>query len=242
MHVALSNITKVYGSQRVLDGVSVTFQPGHITAIVGGNGEGKTTLLNIMTGYVAPDSGRILIGGEEMTGRPPYKIARKGVARLFQELRLFPSMSVLENVMVGFGEQTGENPLLGLLSPKIVKSEKARCIREARTLLQLVGLEEHEGKSPAMLSYGESKLLAFAVLLGAKPPVLLLDEPLAGLSPENVAKLASILQAIKTGDRTIVVVDHNRDFIEDIFDTIMVLKDGRIKDTNSFPGFENVGR
>jgi branched-chain amino acid transport system ATP-binding protein len=228
VQLALENIYKAFGSQKLLEDISVSFYHSEITGITGGNGEGKTTLLNIICGLVPPSSGRIRLGDKDITSQSIPQIAKLGIARLFQEVRLFPSMTVLENIIVGIGERFGEKPLRGLLFPSTAKADNVRCIEEARNLLQLFGFEKDEDKFPTMLSFGERKLLAITVLLSRKPTALLLDEPAAGLSQKNLNKLTELLYKLKTEEKIVVIVEHVHNFIDRICDRIIIIKEGHL--------------
>ncbi len=220
------SIKKAFGGVVALADVSIGFPETGVVAIIGPNGAGKTTLLNILTGFLAPDSGRWHLGAQELTGLPPHRIARLGITRTFQELRLVREVSALENVMLARPRQKGEG-LVAALTGWGWRAEEAVNRAEALRLLQFVGLE-HADQDAGSLSYGQQKLLSLAMCLAADARVLLLDEPVAGVHPELVGRILSLLKRIAGDGRLVVFIEHNIAAVRQVADEVIVLDDGAV--------------
>jgi len=229
MQLSLLNISKQFDETMILQNLSFHFSPGTISTIIGDNGSGKTTLLNIIGGYDKPDHGTVLLDNCDITGLSPVKIARLGVGRLFQKPMLFQSLSALNNIILGFREQLGENPINNLFSPKKVKDQEEIFRNLASEQLREIGFEDDQEEFPSMLSFGECKLIAVAAMLVSNPSVLLIDEPSAGLSKENIDKFSRIIQGNKKSGKTIILIEHNLSFIQNISDSILQLKNGQFE-------------
>ncbi len=207
---------------RALDGVNLQIQEGTIHAIIGPNGAGKTTLFNLLSGLLRPTRGRILFAGEEITGWPAHEIARRGIARSFQITRVFPSLSLLDNVRLALQARTSLGYAFWLRDTVL-----ARFDDEAREILASVGLAELAGRQVATLSYGQKRALEIALTLALHPTLLLLDEPTAGLSAEEVRRVVEPLRRVAT-DRTVVLVEHNMGIVAALSQRITVLQRGRV--------------
>ena len=224
------DLTKSFGGLRAVDEVDISFEAGEITALIGPNGAGKTTLFHLITGMISPDSGRILYKGKEIQGKPPWEIARQGIGRLFQDVRVFPHLTVLENVLAAFKHQPGENPWWALLRRKNVMKVEHSILEKARYWLNFVGLSELEQHSGEALSFGQQKLLSLARLLANEAEVLLLDEPTAGVNPEMVKKLLALIQRLaQEENKTVVVIEHNMNVVLEIADWVFFMDEGRIE-------------
>jgi len=225
--LSLRGVSKSFGGIRALDNLSLTLLEGRITGLIGPNGAGKTTAFNLITGFVEPEAGSILYQGRDLRGLKPHEIARLGIVRSFQDLRLFPRMSVLDNVLVALPEQRGEQLLFAFLAaPQVLRAERDG-IRRAYELLAFVGLADRTGELAADLSYAEQKLLALARLLATQADLLLLDEPASGLDPTSLQVIIALIRRLLDHGKTICVIEHNRDVIKGLADHVVFLDEGR---------------
>ena len=222
------DISKAFDGVHAVEGVSVDFEAGKITALIGPNGAGKTTLFHIVGGSLLPDSGEVRLRGKSAIGLPPWEIARFGVGRLFQDVRVFARMSVLENVLTGFPNQIGESFWKAVLLRPIVMRQERNLITQARHWIEFVGLSGMETVPARALSYGQQKLLALARLLAQGAEVLLLDEPTAGVSPAMVKPLLDLLRELAQQGKTIVLIEHNMSVVIDVADWVYFMDDGQI--------------
>lgn len=232
--LSVSDLSISFGGLRALDDVSFEVRPGEIVSMIGPNGSGKTTALNCISGEYRPDAGIIQLHGENITHRPPHRIARMGVSRTFQNLELFPTMTTLENILVGRHLHQQHTPggdvlrsLLSFVRPG-AKSETAQY-RAADEIIEWMGLTRVRDVEAAGLSYGQKKLveLARAVVMG--PKLLLLDEPSGGMSAVEKARFVTRIGDLrKRAGMTIVLVEHDMNLVMDISDDIVVLNFGRV--------------
>jgi branched-chain amino acid transport system ATP-binding protein len=223
----LENIGKRFDGVVAVDSVSLTARPGRVTGLIGPNGSGKTTALNIITGLYPPDSGRVMLGGTEITGLSPQRICSMGVARTFQNIRLLDDQSVLENVLLGThsGGRPGLLPALLRLPASAVAERNAR--RWCEEVLESLGIA-HLAKSVAgELSYGDRRRAEIARALAARPRLLLLDEPAAGMNYEEKRKLARLVTQIRERDITVLLIEHDINLVSDVSDFVVVLNFGR---------------
>ena len=209
--LSVRDVTLRFGGIVALDGVSFDVEEGHISGLIGPNGAGKTTAFNVITRLYKPDAGAVELDGESILGSPAYKIVQKGIARTFQNIQLFRSMSVLENVLVGahgLGRKANESDALAMLG--------------------VVGLEDRAHFPAAALPYGTQKRVELARALVAKPRLLLLDEPAGGLNHEEVAELGAFVQRLREElELTILLVEHHMNLVMSISDHVNVLSFGR---------------
>ncbi len=221
------DISKRFGSVQAADKVSVEFPSSGIVGLVGPNGAGKTTLLNILTGFVQADAGRCFVGEHEVTLLAPHRIARCGVARTFQDLRLILRMPVLDNVMLARPSPPGET-LLGALVRVGVAAGEAKNRSEAMRLLKFVGLEDKATVLAGELSYGQQKLLTLVCCLAEDAEILLLDEPVAGLHPEAAAKILGLLCELREAGKLIVFIEHDLSAVRQVSDYVIVMDHGQV--------------
>jgi branched-chain amino acid transport system ATP-binding protein len=224
-----------FDGQKVLDGVTFDLRPGELALLRGENGSGKTVLLNVLSGYLAPDRGsvRLQLGGEwiDAARSAPESLARRGVGRLWQDVRLFPSMTVVDNVLAGTARMLGENPLFALLARRAALRQERAAHERALQNLVLVGMADRARSSCDMLSVGQMKRVALARLLQMEASLLLLDEPFAGLDAAAVASFALDLNRLrKEHGKTILVVEHGHDVISRIADRVWTMNDGHIEE------------
>ena len=217
------SLSKSFGALAAVKDVSLAIEAGSLHSIIGPNGAGKTTLFNLLTGTFAPTSGRILLDGKDITGTPGHRIAHLGLARSFQRTNVFPAFSLLDNVWVS-AFATG--PSWKGMSYKKTTSYPDASDR-ARQALSDVGLENKSHQLAREISHGEQRQLELAIALAAAPRVLLLDEPAAGLSPEETRRMVALVRTLK-GRYTIVLIEHKIDIIMSVSDRISVMHFGSL--------------
>lgn len=222
-----------FGGQQVLKDVGLELSGGQITLLQGQNGCGKTTLLNILSGFLKPDAGTAVLAFNgtqvDILDETPDRLARLGIARLWQDIRLFPTMTVLENVLAASPHAIGMNPLTALLAYGRVRHQESEFREQALHWLDLLGMADRADSSGDKLSVGQSKRVAIARLLQTGAQVLLLDEPLAGLDCESAEKLVHDLNRVAdTTHKALLVVEHNHDAITPVCDIRLTLEDGRL--------------
>lgn len=225
--IRCESLVKSFGGVVALADVTVELPSSLITAIIGPNGAGKTTLLDVITGFAMQEAGRVFLGNEELTHLAPQQIARKGVARTFQEVRLIRHMAVLENVMLARPRQDGEHLFHSLFTTAVSKQESLNR-EKAFQLLQLLQLHQHAYSRAGDLSYGQLKLLAIASCLATEAEVLLLDEPIAGLHQEMTKHVISLLQRLSSEGKTIVFTEHDIPTVKEVSNHLIVMDEGKV--------------
>jgi ABC-type branched-subunit amino acid transport system ATPase component len=222
----LDGLSKRFGGLTAVQDLSFSVQPGKITSLIGGNGAGKTTVFNLITGYLAPDAGRIVFKGQRIDGMAPHRIARTGISRGFQELRLFNRLTALDNVLVAIPGQKGESLLRAILGGRILKTEAQASEARGRTVLGELTIADHAGALAERLSYGQQKLLGLGRLVAAQGDCLLLDEPTSGLSPAMIEDFCGRMRALVAAGRTILLIEHNVEIVMRLSDWVIVLHQG----------------
>ena len=218
----IENLVKAFGGLQATDGVNLSVEKGSLRSLIGPNGAGKTTLFNQITGYLVPDSGRVAFRGEEITGLHPYEISRKGITRAFQIINIFPRLSVVESVQLAILAKRGHTLKCFTPARKMVRGE-------AMAVLETVGLAERAGALARELSHGDQRILELALALAGEPELLLLDEPMAGMSPFERVKVTELIQKIHQDRRlTILFCEHDMDVVFGISEKVTVLHQGRI--------------
>jgi len=224
-------LSKSFGALTAVDGVSLAVESGTLHSIIGPNGAGKTTLFNLLTGTFAPSSGDILLDGRRITGTPAHRVAHLGIARSFQRTNVFPALSLLDNVWIAaFARSPSWSGLLWRHTER-----DPELVSTARRALADVGLAGKADQPARTISHGEQRQLELAIALAASPRVLLLDEPAAGLSPDETRKMVALVRSLKAhapgqtqGRYTIVLIEHKMDIIMSVSDRISVMHFGRL--------------
>jgi branched-chain amino acid transport system ATP-binding protein len=225
--LTLTGITKRFGGLIAVDAVDLDVEQDGVTAVIGPNGAGKTTLFNLISGFRSPDAGRVVFAGRDITGQPPEAIAAAGLVRTFQLVQLFQNLSVLENIQVGCHLHTRGGVLSALLRGPGARQTEREVASTARELLAFVGLEAAADAEASALPYGQQRLLEIARALAARPKLLLLDEPAAGLASEETRQLSSAIRAIAARGTTVLLIEHDMKLVMNTADTVAVLDFGR---------------
>jgi branched-chain amino acid transport system ATP-binding protein len=216
-------LTKAFGALTAVDGVGLGIEAGSLHSVIGPNGAGKTTLFNLLTGTFPPDSGSIVLDGRDVTGAPAHRVAHLGLARSFQRTNVFPAFSLLDNAWIA-AFATGRSRR-GLMWRR--RDRYPEAAERARAALADVGLAGKAEQPARAISHGEQRQLELAIALAAAPRVLLLDEPAAGLSPEETRRMVELVRALK-GRYTIVLIEHKIDIIMSVSDRISVMNFGKL--------------
>ena len=222
----ITHLSKHFGGLPALAEVSLRVAPGQVTALIGPNGAGKTTLINCLTGVIRPDGGEIFFDGVNIAGLPAHRIARLGVTRTFQNLRLFPRLSVLDNVLCGLTTLAGDSLFQALLRPPGLRHRERRLRLTAMEALDTFGLADQAGLPAAVLPYGDKKRLEMARAFVSQPRLTLLDEPVAGLNPEETAQIAALIRQMRLSGKTMVLVEHDMELVMGVSDHVVVLDGG----------------
>jgi branched-chain amino acid transport system ATP-binding protein len=220
--LAIEGLRRSFGALTALDGVSLSVAPRERRAIIGPNGAGKTTLFNLITGHLSPSAGRILFDGAPITGLPPHTVARRGISRSFQRTNLFPRLPVRENLRLAAAARgRGNYDLLRSVERLWVPGERARGAAEA------VGLTDRLDVPAGALSYGEQRQLEIGIALATDPTILLLDEPTAGMSPEETHDMTALLAGLPR-KITLLIIEHDMDVVFTLADRVTVLHHGEV--------------
>jgi neutral amino acid transport system ATP-binding protein len=211
-------LSKAFGGVLAVDGATVELREGKINGLIGPNGSGKTTFFNLITGMIRPDSGRVLYRDRDITRHSPHRIAHAGIGRTFQLCRIFPRLTVMENMLVAVRRTRLRELLAGLRD----KGE----VERARHWLRRMGIEHLEDAEARDLSYGQQKLLELAAVLMAEPELVLLDEPAGGVNPALIDRIVSLVRDLNAEGRTFLVVEHNMDMVMGMCDHVIVFDRG----------------
>ncbi|MFB9332717.1 ABC transporter ATP-binding protein [Actinoplanes octamycinicus] len=223
----MDNVTLRFGGVVALNGISFALRKGEIFGLIGPNGAGKTTCFNAMTGVYRPTSGQIRFQGESLIGKKKHEITRGGIARTFQNVRLFPEMTALENVMVGADAHFKTSVLSALFRlPRFWREEREGRARSME-LLRFVGIEHRAGEVSRNLSYGEQRRLEIARALATNPTLLCLDEPAAGFNPAEKEELLGLIRKIRDTGVTVLLIEHDMRLVMGVTDRIVVLEFGK---------------
>jgi branched-chain amino acid transport system ATP-binding protein len=222
----LTNLTKRFGGLVAVDGVSLQIKRGEVFALIGPNGAGKTTLFNSVTGLFQPTSGTVMFDGKEITGAKPHQVAKLGIARTFQNIRLFDFMTALDNVRVGHHVRMKSRIWDSLLKLPGERKEEEQISRQSMELLRFVGIESFARHYARNLPYGQQRRLEIARALATKPKLLLLDEPAAGFTPQEKVELMELVKKILARGITVFLIEHDMKVVMGISQKIVVLDHG----------------
>ncbi|MFB3161737.1 ABC transporter ATP-binding protein [Neobacillus sp. 179-J 1A1 HS] len=226
MFLETKKLTKKFGGLVAVNNVDFTIEQGKINAIIGPNGAGKSTFFNLISGFHPPSSGQIIFKGHDVTKTPSNKIAQLGVARTFQTTNLFEQSSVLDNIIVGHRLRTKSNLFDAIFRTKRLKTEEALCREKAMEVIEFVELQKVAYKSVAGLTQEEKKRTAFALALATNPEIVFLDEPAAGVNPDETEGLAELTKKMAANGITVCLIEHKMQMIMKLADKIMVLNYG----------------
>ena len=222
----INGLSKSFGGLRAVSGVNLNVETGRIVSIIGPNGAGKTTIFNCLTGYYPLDTGGLLFDGESLAGLQPHHVTARGIARTFQNVRLFGAMTSLENVMVGRFCRTRAGTWSAIFRLPAARAEESDSVHRARELLQSVGLEPEASALAQNLPYGRQRRLEIARALATEPRLLLLDEPAAGMNPVETVEMMALIRKIRDSGVTILLIEHDMKVVMGISDRILVLDHG----------------
>ncbi len=227
-YLKVTGLDKSFGGLKAMNDCSFSIAQGRITCLVGPNGAGKTTIFNAITGFLVPDAGHVEFKGDSLDGLKPQAIVAKGIARTFQNLRLFAELTALDNVLIGVADQFGEEPLGAIFRPFHTARAQARRREQAIETLAHVGLADQANQFVRNLSYGEQKLLTVARVLATGAELLLLDEPASGLSHGALDSIMTLLRRLQSEGKTLLVVEHNTRVVQRIADDVLFLHQGHL--------------
>jgi len=214
-------VSKAFGGVLALDRATIDVERGAIAGLIGPNGSGKTTMFNVITGYTRADSGQVMLDGKAITNSAPERVFGLGIGRTFQLTRIFPSMTVLENMLIAAQhKERSRNPL--------ARAGGAAARRHAIEMLDFTGIADHAHALAGTLSYGQRKLLELSYVLVADPKIILLDEPAGGVNPSLINTIAGKIRELNAAGKTFLIVEHNMDFVMGLCDPIMVLDYGTV--------------
>lgn len=220
----IQNLKKHFGGVRAVDGCSFKIREGEITALIGPNGSGKTTLFNLISGVLKTDSGKIFLGKSEITKKQVFQISNLGISRMFQQARLFDNLTVRENLLLASNKEDTKF-LKNLFFRNKVEKDRAEDLKR---ISELVGIDEFQNKLGRNLSYGQKRLVGIARAILNYSEVLMLDEPVAGVTPPLRKKIASVLLKLRKQGKTIFLIEHDMNFTLKIADRVIVMDEGRI--------------
>ncbi len=222
----LSNVTKIFGGLTAMQEVTFNVSRGSIVGLIGPNGAGKTTVFNCITGNYTPEKGDIYFKNERITGIPSYKLVRRGIARTFQSIRLFPTMQVVENVLAGHHCRMTSGVLSSMLRTPWQRREERAGLDRAMQELAFVGLDTLYNERAGSLSYGKQRLLEIARALASDPELLILDEPAGGMNEQETAELMELIHAIRRRGITVLLIEHDMRLVMHICQRLIVLENG----------------
>ncbi len=226
--LAVERLIKSYRGVRAVDGVSLSVPRHGVTGLIGPNGSGKSTTIDCMSGFQRPDAGRVLLDGVDITGTPAHRIARAGLIRTFQTVRVYETLSLRDNLRLAMHPAGEAGWLDALLRTRRHRAEDRATIARADELIALIGLTRYAEAPAGLLSYGQKKLLALAAALMPRPKLVVLDEPVAGVNPTRIQEVEDVIRRLHAAGETFLIVEHNVDFIMNLCDLVIVFDQGRV--------------
>ncbi len=240
MSLKLENIThKFLSSKKILDSVSLTLEKGKVYTLMGANGSGKTTLFNIITGFIKPQSGDIFFDSNRINGLSPHKINRLGIGRTFQDLRLVSKLTVKENVLLAMDGNPTQAWFRAVLPKTVYKSEINALEEKGGEIITSCFLQDVEYSLAGEISYGQQKLLNLACCIANDAEMFLLDEPIAGINPKYQERILDLLKQLRNQGKTVLLIEHNTEFLQQIADRFFFLKSGKLKVYDTFALLRN---
>lgn len=224
--LTVDSINKRFGGLHAVNNVSFTVREGTIKALIGPNGAGKTTLFNLLSGMLTPDSGTVQFRNTVIQGLRPHKIASLGMARTFQHIRLFPKMTVLDNIMIGRHVHSTAGFIAGMFSLPYTWKEERAIRKKSREVIDLLGISDIADQEATSLPYGQQRIVELGRALACEPKLLLLDEPAAGLNMRETAEMASLISRVRGLGITVLLVEHDMSLVMNISDEVIVLSYG----------------
>ena len=227
-HVVLETceITKRFGGLTAVSNFSFKVKNGEISSLIGPNGAGKTTVFNVITGIYRPDAGRVIFNGSNIEGLKPHQIVSRGIARTFQNIRLFPNMTCLENIMAGQHCRAEAGLWSSIFRTQNQRTEEKRIAKVAETRLKQVGLSHYHNELAKNIAYGNQRMLEIARALASNPRLLVLDEPSSGLNDAETQDLITFLKDLRKEDLTILIIEHDMNVVMGISDWVTVMDEG----------------
>lgn len=223
----VDDLRKAYAGVHALDGVSFEVEAGSITGLIGPNGSGKSTAIDCMSGFQKLDAGQVTLASQDITGRPAHAIARAGLMRTFQTVRVYERLSLRDNLAIACQEFDPAHWIDELLRTKKYHAAVEAAETRARRLIELIGLQRYYEAEAGILSYGQKKLVALAAALMPHPKIVVLDEPVAGVNPSRIREVEAALQQLNQAGETFLIVEHNVEFITNLCHRVIVLEQGR---------------
>ena len=223
----IDNLSRNFDGVKAVDDLSLTVAPGSVTALIGPNGAGKTTLFNLISGFQRPSSGRITFDGQEIDRLAPHRIVARGIGRTFQTVRLFPQMTVLDNLLLALSGPAAEGLLRALVRSSVRQRAETTNREKALGLLETVGLAHKANDDAETLSFGQRRLVEILRTLALQPRLCLFDEPVSGVFPELIPTILEIMRAQKAQGRTVFFIEHNMAVIREVADRVIVLHHGQ---------------
>jgi branched-chain amino acid transport system ATP-binding protein len=225
--LTVAHLTKRFGGLIAVNGVDFMVRQGEVVSVVGPNGAGKTTLFNLITGVLKPNEGRVLFNDVDVTGLAPHLIARHGMARTFQNIRLFGHLNALENVMTGLIAHGKSGVLDAMFITRRDRTERRQMVDQAHALLDWVGVGENRYRLPAHLPYGDQRKVEIARALGLEPKLLILDEPTAGMVAQEAQGVIGLIAQLRTRGVALLLIEHNMNVVMSTSDRIVVISSGQ---------------
>lgn len=233
----LNNIKKSFGKNHVLNDVTLSFEEGKIYTLVGGNGTGKSTVFNLITGFIRAEHGTILYKTKQIQDCNPVTINNLGITRTFQDLRMITELSVRENILLAFKNNPGEKIYNAILPSRIFKNQYAEFTKRANEILDKIHLTEVADNPAGEISYGQQKLLTIGCCIANNAELLLLDEPIAGIDKDNYTRIYNLLLDLKKEGKTIIQIEHNHGFVEELSEGIYFLYAGEASYFENYKNF-----